>query len=78
MFWIMAISPVFHNFFGYYQNAEKLPFLQKFFVQYFVAYATGFSALVYIIYRNSMSEKKKKKDKKCLFVRRRNTAYLAF
>ena len=40
----MAILPVFHNFFRYYQNAEKVPFLQKFFVQYFVAYATGFSA----------------------------------
>ena len=38
----MAILGVFRNFFGYYQNAEKLPFLQKFFVQYFVAYATRF------------------------------------
>ena len=26
----MAILAVFHNFFGYYQNAEKLPFLQNF------------------------------------------------
>ena len=51
----MAILAVFRNFFRYYQNAEKVPFLQNFFVQYFVAYATGFSALVYIIYRNSMS-----------------------
>ena len=39
----MAILLVFHNFFRYYQNAEKVPFLQKFFVQYFVAYATGFT-----------------------------------
>ena len=38
----MAILAVFHNFFGHSQNAEKLPFLQKIFVQYFVAYATGF------------------------------------
>ena len=51
----MAILAVFHNFFRYYQNAEKLPFLQNFFVQYFVAYATRFRPFVYIIYRNSMS-----------------------
>ena len=74
----MAILAVFRNFFRYYQNAEKLPFLQKFFVQYFVAYATGFSAPVYIIYRNSMSAPQRQKDKKCLFVRRRNTAYFRF
>ena len=74
----MAILAVFHNFFGYYQNAEKLPFLQKFFVQYFVAYATGFLAPVYIIYKNSMSAPQRQKDKKCVFVRRRNIAYLAF
>ena len=74
----MAILAVFHNFFGYYQNAEKMPFLQKFFVQYFVAYATGFWPLVYIIYKNSMSALQRQKDKKCLFVRRRNIAYLRF
>ena len=34
----MVILAVFRNFFGYYQNAEKMPFLQNFFVQYFVAY----------------------------------------
>ena len=74
----MAILAVFHNFFGYYQNAEKPPFLQKFFVQYFVAYATHFRPPVYIIYIKSMSAPERQKDKKCLFVRRRNTAYLAF
>ena len=74
----MVILAVFRNFFGYYQNAEKVPFLQNFFVQYFVAYATGFLALVYIIYRNSMSAPQRQKDKNCLFVRRRNTAYFAF
>ena len=74
----MAILPVFHNFFRYYQNAEKLPFLQKFFVQYFVAYATHFRPPVYIIYRKSVSAPQRQKDKKCLFVRRRNMAYFAF
>ena len=74
----MAILGVFRNFFGYYQNAEKMPFLQKFFVQYFVVYATRFRPFVYIIYRNSMSAPQRQKDKKCLFVRRRNTAYFAF
>ena len=40
----MVILAVFRNFFGYYQNAEKMPILQNFFVKYFVAYATGFLA----------------------------------
>ena len=74
----MAILAVFHNFFGYYQNAEKLPFLQNFFVQYFVAYATVFRPPVYIIYIKSMSPPQRQKDKKCLFVRHRNIAYFAF
>ena len=74
----MAILGVFRNFFGYYQNAEKVPFLQKFFVQYFVAYAIRFRPPVYIIYRNSMSAPQRQKDKKCLFVHRRNIAYLRF
>ena len=74
----MAILAVFHNFFRYYQNAEKLPFLQKFFVQYFVAYATRFRPPVYIIYRKSVSALERQKDKKCLFVRHRNTAYFRF
>ena len=46
----MAILPVFHNFFRYYQNAEKVSFFAKIFCAIFCCICNGIYTLYIAIY----------------------------